>query len=198
MAPLTRTSGLTLVETLVVFVLLGLVSTLLFQGTGFFASRYETVQRLHREGSVTGLQQHWFITSVQALVPYGREVRRFRGNSDSFEGITLQPLATEPGNPTAARWFIDERDGLQSVVYREERGPYAGGVEWPVRTALEPGARFQYADSQWRWRNRWPVDDLPTEWLPHAIRLAGGENGTLWIARVHQSAVPILVEEDFQ
>ena len=97
-----RAAGLTLIEMLVVFVLLGLVSTLLFQGTGFFATRYETVQRLHREGSVTGLQQHWFISTVQALVPYGRETRRFLGNADSFEGVTLQPLAAEPGMPAGA------------------------------------------------------------------------------------------------
>ena len=194
----TRALGLTLVEMLVVFVLLGLVSTLLFQGTGFFAARYETVQRLHREGSVTGLQQHWFISTVQALVPYGREVRRFRGNATSFEGITLQPLAAEPGMPAGARWFIDGQDGLNTVVYREERGPYAGGVEWPVMTTAEPGLRFQYADTQGRWRIRWPVDDAPTDWLPRAIRLVTPADGTLWIARVDPSAAPINSEEDWQ
>ncbi len=193
-----RAAGLTLIEMLVVFVLLGLVSTLLFQGTGFFATRYETVQRLHREGSVTGLQQHWFISTVQALVPYGRETRRFLGNADSFEGITLQPLAAEPGMPAGARWFIDERDGLQTVVYREERGPYVGGVEWPVFASDEPGLRFQYADAQGQWRVRWPVEDAPLEWLPHAIRLAAPGQGTLWIARIDPSAAPLLTEEQFQ
>ena len=193
-----RAAGLTLIEMLVVFVLLGLVSTLLFQGTGFFATRYETVQRLHREGSVTGLQQHWFISTVQALVPYGRETRRFLGNADSFEGVTLQPLAAEPGMPAGARWFIDERDGLQTVVYREERGPYVGGVEWPVFASDEPGLRFQYADAQGQWRVRWPVEDAPLEWLPHAIRLAAPGKGTLWIARVDPSAAPLLTEEQFQ
>ena len=193
-----RAAGLTLIEMLVVFVLLGLVSTLLFQGTGFFATRYETVQRLHREGSVTGLQQHWFISTVQALVPYGRETRRFIGNADSFEGITLQPLAAEPGMPAGARWFIDERDGLQTVVYREERGPYVGGVEWPVFASDQPGLRFQYADAQGQWRVRWPVEDAPLEWLPHAIRLAAPGQGTLWIARIDASAAPLLTEEQFQ
>ena len=194
----TSTVGLTLIEMLVVFVLLGLVSTLLFQGTGFFANRYETVQRLHREGSVTGLQQHWFISSVQALVPYGREARRFQGNAGYFEGITLQPLAAEPGMPAGARWFIDERDGLQTVVYREERGPYTGGVEWPMLAAADPELRFQYADTQGRWRVRWPVDDAPTDWLPQAIRLATPEKGTLWVAHIDPSASPVITEEDME
>ena len=195
---LVRVAGLTLIEMLVVFVLLGLVSTLLFQGTGFFATRYETVQRLHREGSVTGLQQHWFISSVQALVPYGREVRRFQGNGAEFEGITLQPLVAEPGMPAGTRWYIDERDGTQTVVYQEERGPYAGGVEWPVYTTAEPGLRFQYADAQGQWRVRWPVDDAPTDWLPQAIRLATPAEGTLWVARINPSATPVITEEELQ
>ena len=188
--------GLTLVEMLVVFVLLALVSTLLFQSTGFFASRYETVQRLHREGSVTGLQQHWFITTVQALVPYGREYRRFRGNESAFEGITLQPLVAEPGMPAATRWYIEERDGVRSVIYREERGPDTGGAEWPVFTAADPGLRFQYADGGGRWRARWPVEDAPNDWLPQAIRLATPAEGTLWVARIDPTAVPVLTEED--
>lgn len=190
--------GLTLVEMLVVFVLLGLVSTLLFQGTGFFANRYEMVQRLHREGSVTGLQQHWFISTVQALVPYGRDVRKFRGNATEFEGITLQPLVAEPGMPAGTRWYIDERDGIQTVLYGEEREPYSGGVEWPVYVAAAPGLRFQYADANGAWRMRWPVDEAPTEWLPQAIRLFTPAKGTVWIARIEPSAVPLLVEEDFQ
>lgn len=196
MIPLTRAVGLTLVELLVVFVLLGLVSTLLFQGTSFFANRYETVQRLHRDGSVSGLQQHWFISTVRALVPYGVEARRFQGNATSFQGITLQPLAADSGMPAGARWFIEERDALQTVVYREERGPYAGGVEWPVLTSAEPGLRFQYADAQGRWRIRWPVDDAPTAWLPEAIRLATPAQGTLWVARIDPSAAPVITEVD--
>ena len=193
-----RMRGLTLIEMLVVFVLLGLVSTLLFQGTGFFAARYETVQRLHREGTVTGLQQHWFISTVQSLVPYGLEARRFRGNASSFQGITLQPLAAEPGMPVGAQWLIDDRDGLQTVVYKEERGPYAGGVEWTVLTSDEPGLRFQYADAQGRWRNRWPVDDAPTHWLPRVIRLASSSNHTLWTARIKASAAPVITDKDLR
>ena len=190
--------GLTMIEMLVVFVLLGLVSTLLFQGTGFFATRYETVQSLHREGSVTGLQQHWFISTVQSLVPYGLEARRFRGNASSFDGITLQALAAEPGMPVSARWYIDDRDGLRAVVYREDPERHADGVEWTVLISDEPGLRFQYADVQGRWRMRWPVDDAPAEWLPRAIRLVSPVNGMLWIARVDASAAPVITDAEMR
>ena len=194
--PPDRAAGLTIVEMLVVFVLLGLVSTLLLQGTGFFATRYEAVQRLHREGSVAGLQQHWFISTVQALVPYGREVRRFRGNAAAFEGLSLQPLVAEPGMPAATRWYIDELDGVQTVVYKEMSGAHAGDVEWPMYTTEEPGLRFQYADAQGQWRASWPMDDARAQWLPQAIRLATPAEGTLWVARIDSSATPVITEED--
>ena len=192
------TIGLTLVEMLVVFVLLGLVSTLLLQGTAFFSSRYETVQGLHRDGSLAGLQQHWFVSTVQALVPYGRENRRFRGTSAGFEGLTLQALVAEPGMPATARWTIDERDGIHTLIYGEESEQFFEGVEWPVLTSMEPGLRFQYADARGRWRIRWPVDDAPNDWLPRAIRLATGAETTLWIARIDPSAMPLLTEEQFR
>ena len=197
-APRPRTAGITLMEMLVVFVILGLVTTLLFQTTGFFAARYETVQRLHREGAVAGLQQHWFITTVQALVPYGREARRFRGNEDSFAGITLQPLMAEPGMPADARWFIDDRDGLPTVYYREARGPRMNDIEWPMLNTDDPNIKFQYADTNGRWRRRWPLEEAPTEWLPQAIRLVTPERGTLWVARIDPSPAPVLTEEDLQ
>ncbi len=193
-----KSTGITLVEMLVVFVLLGLVATLLFQATGFFAARYEAVQRLHREGSAAGLQQHWFITTVRALVPYGREARRFRGTADSFAGVTLQPLMAEPGMPADARWFIDEQAGLQTVYYREERRSNTEGVEWPVLTSTDAALSFQYADVQGRWRMRWPVEDAPTDWLPRAIRLVAPDRGTLWVARVDPSPAPVVTEDDLR
>ena len=193
-----RAAGITLMEMLVVFIILGLVTTLLFQGTGFFAARYETVQRLHREAAVSGLQQHWFITTVQALVPYGREVRRFQGNEFSFAGITLQPLMAEPGMPADARWFIEERDGSRTVYYREGWGAQMNGVEWRVLTAADANITFQYADANGRWRSRWPLDEVPTEWLPQAIRMVMPGKGTVWVARIDPSPAPVLTEEDLR
>ena len=193
-----RTAGLTLMEMLVVFVLLGFVTTLLFQGTGFFSSRYETIQGLHRDGSVIGLRQHWFITTVQSLAAYGHNDRRFRGDAGAFEGITLQALAAEPGMPVVARWYLDGRDGREFLVYREKRGAYAGGVEWPVLETGEPGMRFLYADGQGQWRRRWPVEDAPGDWLPSAIRVVGPDGNTLLLAQVGTSASPVLTDDELQ
>ena len=114
-----RVRGLTLVELLVVFVLLALVSTLLFQGLGFFAAKYDTVQRWRAQGTDATLQQNWFVSTIRGLAPYGREVRRFRAMPASFAGITLQPLAGEPGMPLTARWSIEAGEGAEAIVYEE-------------------------------------------------------------------------------
>ena len=193
-----RSAGLTLVELLVVFVLLGFVSSLLFQGTGFFSSRYETIQRLHREGSVTGLRQHWFISTVQGLAAYGHRDGRFRGDAGAFEGITLQALAAEPGMPVVARWYLDGRDGRETLVYKEQRAAHAGGVEWPVLETDEPGLRFLYADGQGQWRRRWPVEETQADWLPRAIRVVKADGKTLLLARVGTAASPVLTDEELR
>ena len=121
--------GLTLVETLVAFVILGFLSTLILQAVGFFAARYEGVQRVHRVAALESLQQNWFATSVQGLVPYGVRARRFQGRPTYFEGITLEPLDAEAGTPVTVRWSIV----ADAVRYLETLAPPVPGVEWTVR-----------------------------------------------------------------
>lgn len=126
-----RPTGLTLVETLVSFVILGFLSTLILQAVGFFAARYEGVQRVHRVAALESLQQNWFATSVQGFIPYGVETRRFEGHHNYFEGITLEPLNAQPGTPVTVTWFID----AAAVHYAESLAPTVPGIEWTVRTS---------------------------------------------------------------
>ncbi len=132
-----RVIGLTLVETLVTFVILGFLTTLILQAVGFFATRYEGVQRVHRVAALESLQQNWFATSVQGFVPYGVYARRFRGRPTRFEGITLEPLNAQAGTPVAVRWSIDQ----DAVRYAESLAPTVPGIEWIVRgsdTSVRP------------------------------------------------------------
>lgn len=128
-----RASGLTLLEMLVVFVLASLVGTLLIQGAGFFLGQYDTVKRIGREASSEALQQRWFATTVHAMVPYLAEDRRFEGESNYFQGITMQPLRATPGIPVAARWSImagEAGEAGTAVVYAEQLPP--------CKTSLRP------------------------------------------------------------
>ncbi|MDE0039776.1 MAG: type II secretion system protein [Gammaproteobacteria bacterium] len=173
--------GLTLIETLVTFVILGFLSTLILQAVGFFAARYEGVQRVHRVAALESLQQNWFATSVQGFVPYGVRARRFQGHPTYFEGISLEPLNAEAGTPVTVRWSIDQH----AVHYLETLGPPLPGVEWTVRPSDTPvrdrsrprpdtreisnitlrspspapapqDLAFHYADAYANWYDHWP------------------------------------------
>ena len=173
--------GLTLMETLVTFVILGFLSTLILQAVGFFAARYEGVQRVHRVAALESLQQNWFATSVQGFVPYGVRARRFQGHPTYFEGISLEPLNAEAGTPVTVRWSIDQ----DAVHYLETLGRPLPGVEWTVRPSDTPvrdrsrprpdtreisnitlrspspapapqDLAFHYADAYANWYDHWP------------------------------------------
>lgn len=123
--------GLTLVETLVTFTILGFLTTLILQAVGFFGARYDSVQRVHRVAALESLQQNWFATSVQGFVPYGVRAHRFEGHPTYFEGVTLEPLNAQAGTPVTVRWFIEK----DAVGYFETLAPTVPGIQWTIRAS---------------------------------------------------------------
>ena len=116
-------SGLTLLETLVVFVLASLVGALMIQGAGFFLGQYDNVKRIGREASSEALQQRWFASTVRGMVPYLSPERNFAGDSAAFRGVTMQPLGARSGVPVAVRWSIVVTGEGTAVVYSEQAPP---------------------------------------------------------------------------
>ena len=178
--------GFTLVEVLVTLVLVSLLGTLLLQSAGFFLGRHAAVARVHRDASDAALRGHWFLSTVQAMVPSRLEARRFAGDGSSFEGTTLQPLAAESGLPVRVRWSVGGEGGPDSVVYVEE-----GNGAWTVLTSKEGGLAFQYADSAGRWWERWPVESEARERIPRMVRLVSASGRTLWLARLDLFPEPV-------
>ena len=178
--------GLTLIEMLVVLVLVSLLGTLLIQGAGFFLGQYAAVQRVHREASREELRRHWFVSTLQAMVPSKVETRRFAGDASSFEGVTLQALAGEPGRPLRVRWSIDAGGASPAVVYAEE-----DAAPWTVLRADDEALAFQYADSTRQWHERWPVTGDTLERIPRMVRLVSGSGRTLWLARLDLFPEPV-------
>ena len=181
---------------LVVLVLVSLLGTLLMQGTGFFLGKYATVKRVHRDASLAALRQHWFISTVQAMVPSRVEARRFAGDSASFEGVTLQALAAEPGLPVRARWSIEAEGASAAVLYSQE-----GGESWTVLDSEDSedseaeGLAFQYADSAGQWHEHWPISrdeaNPPRERIPRMVRLVSTAGRTMWLARTDLFPEPV-------
>ena len=178
--------GLTLIEMLVVLVLVSLLGTLLIQGAGFFLGRYASVQRVHREASLAELRQHWFVSTLQAMVPSRVEARRFVGDATRLEGVTLQALAGEPGAPVRVRWSIGGERGSSTVLYAED-----AAAPWTVLTSDADALSFQYADSAREWHGHWPLEADARERIPRMVRLVAGGERTLWLARLALFPEPV-------
>lgn len=172
---------------LVVLVLVSLLATLLVQGAGFFLGQYATVKRIHREASLATLRQHWFISTVQAMLPSRLEARRFVGETSFFEGVTLHSLGAEPGVPVRARWSVGGGDASTVVAYSQE-----DGAPWTVLTLDGGTLAFQYADSGGQWHDRWPAPGgVLRERIPRMVRLISSDGRTVWLAHFELFPEPV-------
>ena len=192
--------GLTLVELIVTLLLVSLLGTLLVQSVSFFATRYETVQRVAREAARADMQQRWFAASVRGLVPEGVPARRFAGSPEAFQGTTLAPLEAPSGLPVVVRWHIAaDMAGGAAVGYAESGGPSRRVLARPQPLA------FQYADAARAWHERWPPapsdartsaadQDAAEEWIPSQVRLVAGRQ-VVWLASVEATPVPRVTQD---
>ena len=200
-SPPPRRGGFTVMEMLAVLTLVSLLGTLVVQGLGFFAARYEAVKRSHRDVDSFALWQHWFAATVNGMVPVGVRARRFRGDATTFSGTSLQPLAGEGGVPAVVRWSVAEDQA--AVAYQEEglAATPEQPIEWRLPLGGDSALSFRYADRQGRWHDAWPTREAPLQWTPTLVRLAtstGGETRTVWIARVEAAPYPLPNEDQLR
>ena len=197
-------AGMTLLEMLVVFVLVALLSVLVVQGAGFFLGSYQAIVRANHGVARDALQWRWFAASVRGMVASQLAARRFQGAPDALEGLTLQPVVGEPGLPVKVRWMLRESTSGAVLVYRE--GEDASGekaIEWtlPVPETgrgppLAAGLAFQYADRLGGWQDAWPLPYSPRERLPRAVRIVAETGEALWFVRLDQHYEPIFVNDE--
>ena len=206
-------NGLTLIEMLVVFVFMALLSVLVVQGLAFFMGNYQSVARAVQDADSAARQRVWFETTVQGMVASRHPARRFMGTAQSFEGQTLQPLSAESGVPIHIRWALGEADSGAVLTYQEAasdvswtvltQDPRAGGSRASVarrgtaRTDA-PHLAFQYADRVGNWLPQWPPREfLDDEYLPRAVRLVSAEQQTVWLVQLDLHFQPIIQDEDY-
>lgn len=206
-------NGLTIIEMLVVFVFMALLSVLVVQGMAFFLGNYQSVARAVQDADGAARQRAWFETTVQGMVASRHPARRFLGTAESFEGQTLQPLSAESGVPVRIRWSVGEADGGAVLTYQEmandvswtvlkrdpstDRSRASDGREGTVRTEPRDLA-FQYADSAGNWRQQWPPPDpWDNEYLPRTVQLVSAEQETVWLVQLDIHFQPIIQDEDY-
>ncbi|WP_025770697.1 type II secretion system protein [Thioalkalivibrio sp. HK1] len=192
-----RVAGLTLLEMLVVLIMVSLVGTILVQAFGNYLNGYSVIRRVHRDAATIGLGQHWFMSTVQSMVPsMDAEKRGFSGGTTEFQGLTLQPLASPPGTPAIARWEI-RNDGSPPYLAYSEYRPGAvegddGRIDWVIDVGDEGGAlSFQYADEPDQWHTLWRAEAFSRVRIPRMVRLVSQSGHTVWLARLAHHPEPM-------
>lgn len=176
-------SGLSLLELLVVFVLVSMISTVLVQGFGYGLSVYDRVESGGQQLVIDVLSAKWFRLVNSALVPLNSREQSLVGGSEQFEAMTMNPLLDSYGQSTRVSWQIVH----DVLVYRQ------GDGELEV-LRLPRGAVFRYLNVAGDWVDSWPTDQNTYE-LPVAVRIDSGTE-TLLTASVRNRLVPnFLLEE---
>lgn len=188
-------SGFTLIEILVVMIIMGMVSTVLFQALERayrlqerFGAQLFTVQ----QGQMA---TDWYRQAVQGLrsdYPNGKSI--FKGTSTEFSGLTDNSLGEDIGIPTLVSWKIkkDTQAGTVALVYTD------GQRETRVLNWNGSDAQFIYVDAQQSQHDSWPPPLGLWPQLPQHIQLVTSDKGdaVVIIARPMNNAPPVMRPQD--
>lgn len=186
-------SGMTLLEMLVVLVIASMALALGFQSLGQWRRANAAIETLTLQGRQMMLSRSWLESSIRGLHPV--EDTPFAGESDHWEGVTLQPVLETQGGATAMRWEI-QREAGGVVLALEEAGR---ALALPLGEFA--GARFEYLDREGRLHPQWPPALGISDHLPAAVGLVlegAPEDQRVWLASVigMRNPVPVMYEPE--
>lgn len=199
-----REAGFTLVEMLVVFVIVGLLSILLIEGYTYVLGlrvRFANEVAFLRESQ---LQRDWFTDSVKSLVADlpQEEDHAFHGTSTGFSGLSLTSLEAPGGVPEMVSWSLSSSGGEVSLNYAGRDGAPEPVVSWQGE---QPAFRYMGPDGNWY--AAWPPASAQAGQgpapppLPYAIAVRVVLDGSprVWIAapaEEHGPAAYLFREQD--
>jgi prepilin-type N-terminal cleavage/methylation domain-containing protein len=175
-------SGFSLLELLVVFVIVSMVSVLVLQGLGFGLSLYERVRNRGPELTAESMAHDWFRQVNASLLAQNQRGESLVGDRSKFRAKTLNPLIGHVGLPTSIQWQIDQG----SLYYSEN------GQELKV-LSLDMDAGFEYLRGDGSWSRFWPVDKDSFN-LPKAIRIGFGNASILATVKMRLAPDRLLEE----
>jgi prepilin-type N-terminal cleavage/methylation domain-containing protein len=163
-----RQDGLTLIEMLVVLLIVGITTTMLFQmlSQTFRTQRYAGIQITDsRQGA---MEADWFRQVVNGLQPdYTGAKDVFKGDARMLSGLSNNPLTTNYGAPVAvALELAYDRDHDLTRLYYGHESDGTLLMAWPHDIG-----RFMYIDATGETHDAWPPPLGLWPQLPQAIRL---------------------------
>jgi type II secretory pathway component PulJ len=174
------TTGFTLLETLVVLVITGLVSLVLVQGLGLVLAARTTAQDKVVDIDEAVLRQNLFLEPLRGILPdYPERANIFAGEARRLHGLTARPLQGRTGTPVgfALSMDYDSSRGQTSLTYQEQNAE-------PLILGYWEGAdgAFSYRDRTGQWSETWPpsadADVVQTPWLVR-VEMGSGFPSTL-------------------
>jgi type II secretory pathway pseudopilin PulG len=163
-----KQAGITLIEMLVVLLIVGMTTTLLFQmlSQTFRMQRYAGIQITDsRQGA---MEADWFRQVVNGLQPdYTGAKDVFKGGARKLSGLSNNPLTTNYGAPVAVALELayDRDNDLTRLYYGHEKDGTLL-IFWPHDVG-----RFLYVDATGEIHDAWPPPTGLWPQLPQAIRL---------------------------
>lgn len=177
-------------EVLVVLVLLGLISSLLMDSLSHILRLRIHILAQQQTSATGALQAAWFNQLIGGLTPSETADNKFSfiGESRTLQGLTMQPLHSHNGIPSAVKLSLVDSNGKTALYYEADPG-----IRWLLATWPASNAAFDYLDSEGVWRAKWPQNASTEQQLPVAVRLQSSQaqsNLNVWLARVQGRRTP--------
>ena len=174
--------GFSLLELLVVFVMVAMVSVLIVQGLGFGLSLYERVKSRGPALVSNSMAHSWYRQVNASLIAQKEKGKSLIGDAKNFSAQTLNPLIADKGLPTNIHWRLDQ--GWLYYLENEHQIPIL---------SYEVTAKFEYLDKNGSWTASWPIDRDGYD-LPRAIRVNFDEE-SLTASVIMRTEPDLLLEE---
>jgi len=173
-------------ETLVVLLITGLVSTLMIQGLTHVLNLRIHFLSFSQKQTSEMLQAYWFYEVASGLFPgYPDEKNSFFGDKTHFQGLSIAPLKGIKGVPTLIKMELVFENREIILQYQEQNGEI-----WEICRWKGNNASFSYLDKENQWHLQWiPLslsEEEPTQ-LPFGILLEIKEDipvPVVWFASV--------------
>lgn len=164
-------AGYSLLEMLVVFVIVGLISSLLLQGLTYILQLRLRFLDAVKVQQADALREYWFRSVSRAVLPDQPEGSHgFQGDDRGFSGLTVAALQAPAGLPTPFAWRLDYRkEEDETWLQYQEDGQESS---WGIMSWRGDVGSFLYLGEDETWYSEWPPPTLEkTAQLPAAIGL---------------------------
>ena len=172
--------GFTLLEVLVVMILTGLVSTILFEGLAQAVRIRQNAGIESTQLQRDAMRLAWYRQLVNGLVPdLPNGAARFQGGLTSFRGLSLNPVSIDSGALAPVSVTLSVDVATRATALRVASDEYAGTTKSVTLLHLVgTDFAFAYLDDDGNRNSVWPPQTLGTRpQLPAAIWIVTTQNG---------------------